>query len=370
MRLLPELERRAGDAGHWRYTTVFVALALTVLAGTIMFSLLGHPPLKALYVFFVKPLSTFNGLAELGVKATPLVLCAIGLALCFRANVWNIGAEGQLTLGALAASWFAITWYETESLMLLPVMIIAGIIGGMLWAFIPALLKTRFNANEILTSLMLVYVAQLLLAYLVHGPWKDPDGFSFPESRLFPDASAVPRILPGTRLHAGALFALASVAAAWLMLGKSLPGYRIRVTGSAPSAARYAGFSAAGVVWLVLGISGGLAGLAGMLEVAGPIGQLVPTISPGYGFSAIIVAFLGRLHPVGILFAGLALALSFIGGELLQIEMGLPLAVTLVFQGMLLFFLLGSDVLLNYRLVWRKGNAEGARPETAHGGGS
>jgi len=335
MRVLPELEPRTGDPGHWRYTTIVIALALTVIAGCLMFSLLGHNPFKALYVFFIKPLSSLNGVGELGVKATPLVLCAVGLALCFRANVWNIGAEGQLTLGALAASWLAITWYETESMMLLPAMIVAGVVGGMAWAGIPALLKTKFNANEILTSLMLVYVAQLLLAYLVHGPLKDPDGFSFPESRLFPDA------------------ALGAVAAAWLMLGKSLPGYRIRVAGSSPLAARYAGFSASAVIWLVLLISGGLAGLAGMFEVAGPIGQLTPTISPGYGFSAIIVAFLGRLHPVGILFAGLVLALSFIGGELLQIEMGLPLAVTLVFQGMLLFFLLGSDVLLNYRLVWR-----------------
>jgi general nucleoside transport system permease protein len=318
-----------------------------------LFLLLGHEPRRALWALFVSPLTSLYGLAELGVKATPLALIAVGLALGFRAGVWNIGAEGQFTLGAIAAGGMALIFWGTESALQLPLMLLAGILGGMAWAAVPAFCRARLGVNEILVSLMLTYVAGLLLSWLVYGPWKDPQGFNFPQTRMFDYAAALPILIDGTRLHMGAVLAILVVIVAALILNHTLLGFAIRTVGAAPAAARYAGFSEGRIVWITLLSSGGLAGLAGMLEVAGPLGQLVPVISPGYGFTAIIVAFLGRLQPVGILAAALLLALSFIGAENAQIEAGLPRAVTGIFQGLLLFLLLASDVLVRYRIRLR-----------------
>ncbi len=311
---------------------------------------MGVSPSGALYAFFIQPLTSLYGWAELGVKATPLVLIGIALSIGFRAGVWNIGAEGQLTLGAICGGGVALLFYEVDSVFVLPLMIIAGMLGGMFWAAIPAFLRVRFNANEILTSLMLTYVATLLLSLLVHGPWRDPDGFNFPESRIFSDSATLPTILQGTRLHLGALFALGGVLLTWVLMARTIIGFQVGVIGQAPAAGKYAGFSINQIIWFTLLLGGAFAGLSGLIEVAGPIGQLLPSISPGYGFTAIIVAFVGRLHPVGVLFAGLLLALSYLGGETAQITMNLPLAVTGVFQGLLLFFLLACDVLIGYRL--------------------
>lgn len=355
---LPRLEARGGASPVMVYATPLIAIALTLVAGAILFGGLGFDPLEALYVFFVSPLTTAYGVAELGVKATPLALCAIGLALGFRGNVWNIGAEGQLILGTICGGGVALAFYDVAVWWLLPLMVLAGIGGGMLWGAIPALLKTKFHASEILVSLMLTYVAELLLGYLVHGPWRDPDGFNFPESRLFHDAALLPVVWEGTRLHVGALFALFFVLAGWFVVARTFVGFQIKVMGLTPAAGGYAGFSHPRVVWLAFMVSGGLAGLAGLVEVAGPIGQLQPSISPGYGFTAIIVAFLGRLHPVGILLASLLMALSYLGGEAVQIGLGLPLAVTGVFQGMILFFLLACDVLIRYRVRFGRPAAE------------
>ncbi|MGI9417142.1 MAG: ABC transporter permease [Geminicoccaceae bacterium] len=342
---------REEPSAAWSYLAPVFAVLATIIAGFLLFALIGYDPIETLYHFFVSPLTSRYGLAELVVKATPLVLIGVGLSIGFRAGVWNIGAEGQLTLGAIFGGGLAIWLHESESLLLLPAMLVLGAIGGALWAAIPALLKTRFNVNEILTSLMLTYVATLLLSALVHGPWRDPDGYNFPESRLFPDAGTMPLLLEGTRLHLGALLAVATVAAAWFMMSKTLLGFQVKVVGAAPRAARFAGFSENRMVWFCLLLAGGLAGLAGVGDVAGPIGQLVPEISPGYGFTAIIVAFLGRLHPLGVLFAGLLMALSYLGGENAQIAVGLPTAATGVFQGMLLFFVLAADLFVRYRIV-------------------
>ncbi|MBX2870306.1 MAG: ABC transporter permease [Acidiferrobacterales bacterium] len=353
MPMLFKLIKRPEPSKSMVFLSPVIALILTLLSGVILFQLLGVDPMEALYAFFIEPLTSRYGWGELGVKATPLILIAVALSIGFRAGVWNIGAEGQLTLGAICGGGIALLFYDVEAFWVLPLMIVAGIAGGMLWAGIPALLRTRFNANEILTSLMLTYVATLLLSLLVHGPWRDPDGFNFPESRIFNDAATLPVILEGTRLHMGWIFALALVVGAWVLMSRTIIGFQVKVVGEAPAAARYAGFSVNKVIWLALMLSGGAAGLAGLVEVSGPIGQLLPTISPGYGFTAIIVAFVGRLHPVGVLFAGLLLALSYLGGESAQISMNLPLAVTGVFQGLLLFFLLASDVLIQYQLVRR-----------------
>ena len=346
------LEPRGESSPLWLYATPFLAVAMTIIAGGIIFAGLGTDPIEGLYQFFIAPISSLYGVSELFVKATPIVLIAVGLALGFKANVWNIGAEGQLTIGAITGGGVALLFYEVEGFYILPLMTVAGILGGMAWAAIPAFLKTRFNTNEILTSLMLTYVALLVLSTLVHGPWRDPEGYNFPESRLFSDSALLPVVWDGTRFHIGAIVALLVVAVGWIVLTRTITGFQIKVIGQAPRAAGYAGFSSKRMVWIALLASGGLAGMAGLFEVAGPIGQLIPTISPGYGFTAIIVAFLGRLHPVGALFAGLLVALSYLGGEIVQIELGMPQAVTGVFQGLLLFFLLASDVLIRYRVRW------------------
>lgn len=336
------------------YMAPFLALIITLFAGLILFALLGVPVGPAFHAFFIAPVSSVYGLAELGVKASPLIMIGVALSIGFRAQVWNIGAEGQLILGAVAGSAVALAFYDLNAWYVLPAMVIASVFGGMCWAALPAYLRTRFNVNEILTSLMLTYVAALLVSWLVAGPMRDPDGFNFPESRLFHDAALLPRLIEGTRLHAGTLVALGVVVVGWMLLTRTLLGFALRVNGAAPRAGSYAGFSQTRLIWIALMLGGGTAGLAGLFEVAGPIGQLVPSISPGYGFTAIIVAFLGRLHPVGVFFAGLVVALSYLGGESAQISLNLPLAVTGVFQGMLLFFLLATDVLINYSIVRKK----------------
>jgi len=347
---LIRLEPRRQHSTLMVYLAPVLAVGLTLLLGIAAFSLMGKDPLAVLHAFFVEPVSTRYGLTELGVKAAPLILIAVGLAVGFRANVWNIGAEGQLTVGAIAGGGIAIYFHQSTNPALLPAMLVAGAGGGMLWAAVPAWLKTRFNANEILTSLMLSYVAVLLLSYLVHGPWRDPAGYNFPESRIFPAAGTMPLLLAESRLHLGLVLALLAAFGCWLLLAKAFLGFQLRVIGLSPRAARYAGFSERRLIWFALMLSGGLAGFAGVSEVAGPIGQLLPTISPGYGFTAIIVAFLGRLHPLGVIPAGLVMALTYLGGEAAQITVGLPAAVTGIFQGVLLFFLLACDALTYYRL--------------------
>ncbi|AWU94188.1 ABC transporter permease [Azospirillum ramasamyi] len=355
---LIRLEPRGQASKTMVYVTPLLAVALTLLSGFILFLAMGFDPVKALHAFFIAPLTSVRGLGELVVKATPLVLCAVGLAIGFRANVWNIGAEGQLTLGAITGGGLALAFYGEGGWWLLPLMVVGGAVGGAAWAAVPAFLRLRFNASEILTSLMLNYVALLLLNYVVHGPYRDPDGFAFPESRLFESDAVLPILWAGTRVHLGALFALLAVAGGWLLIARTFVGFQIKVIGLTPAAAGYAGFDQKRIVWLTLLLSGALAGIAGMGEVAGPIGQVTAGISPGYGYTAIIVAFLGRLHPVGILLAALLMALSFIGGEAAQIALGLPKAITGVFQGMLLFFLLASDVLIRYRVRFGARRAE------------
>ena len=345
-----ELRRRPQASRAMALFSPLLAIGLTLATGALLFALLGKDPLRALHAYFVEPLSTGYSLQELGVKATPLVLIGIGLTVCFLCNTWNIGAEGQLTAGAIAGGWLVLTFQNWESPLLLPLMLLLGAAGGLLYGLIPAILKARFNANEILTSLMLVYVAQLALDYLVRGPWRDPKGFNFPQTQLFPPSATLPLLAPDGRLHVGLVAALVAVLGAAVLLGRTVKGFEIRVAGEAPKAAAFAGFSRTRLILFAFAVSGALAGLAGIMEAAGPIGQLLPTISPGYGFAAIIVAFLARLNPFGVLFAGLLLALSYIGGENAQIAIGVPSSVTRVFQGILLFYVLACDTLILYRL--------------------
>ena len=344
------LEPRALPSEWMRAASPVIALALTLASGAILFGALGHDPMAALHAFFIRPISSLYGVAELAIKAAPIMLCAIGLAIGFRGNVWNIGAEGQLTMGAVCGGGVALAFHGNGGPWLLPLMIVAGGLGGMAWAAIPAYLRTRFNANEILVSLMLTYVAIQLLGYLVHGPWRDPEGYNFPESRMFGADALMPVIVEGTRLHAGVILALIAAALGWVLMSRTFTGFQIRVVGQAVAAATFAGYSQKRVVWLGFLIAGALSGIAGLGEVAGPLGQLVPTISPGYGFAAIIAAFVGRLHSGGVVLASLLIALMYLGGESLQMNLNLPLAITGVFQGMMLFFVLACDVFIRFRV--------------------
>jgi ABC-type uncharacterized transport system permease subunit len=345
------LERRAERSAVIAIASPLIAIALTLITISILLAILGKNPIAALNVYFVQPLLDPYSLSEIAVKASPLVMIGVGLSLCYLANIWNIGAEGQFVIGAVCGSWLAVTTQGTGAgPWVLPAMLVLGALGGALYALIPALCKVRFGASEILTSLMLVYVAELILDYLVRGPWRDPHGYNFPTTADFDPNATIPALFDGTRVHAGCIITLVVVAVAAVVLGRTIKGFEIRVVGAAPKAARFAGFNANQLVIFTFMVSGALAGLAGIIEVAGPIGHLQPNISPGYGFTAIIVAFLGRLNPIGILIAGLFLALTSIGGEGAQISMKIPLDLTKVFQGILLFYVLACDSMIVYRL--------------------
>ncbi|WP_119157113.1 ABC transporter permease [Caldimonas tepidiphila] len=361
-----KLEARPQPSRAMSMASPLIALAITVLIGVVLFMVLGKDPLRGLQMFFWEPVKSAYAWSELAVKATPLVLIALGLAVCFRSNVWNIGAEGQYILGAIFAGGVAMQATPETGRWIVVAVLAAGMLGGLLWAGIVALLRDRFNANEILVSLMLVYVADMLLAYLVYGPWKDPGGFNFPQTISFLKSTQVPRLLPGFRVNIGVLIALAAVAAFWLFMFRTYAGFQLQVGGLAPAAARYAGFSSRSALWTALLLSGAMAGLAGGLEAAGPLGQLTPHVSAGYGFAAIIVAFVGRLHPVGIVLSGILMSMFYIGGELAQSRLGLPKSITGVFQGLLLFSLLACDTLIHYRLRWaRVPSTPATRPAAA-----
>ncbi len=351
-----KLQARATPSTMMSWLSPLLALGLTVLAGVVLFVALGKSPLAGLSVFFWEPIKDVRGWSELGVKIAPLLMIAVGLALCFRANVFNIGAEGQLVVGALSGGALSLLLepHHAGGAFWISMVLLAGMAGGMAWAAITAFLRDRFNANEILVSLMLVYIAQLLLQYMVHGVLKDPAGYNFPQSKMLPDGWLLPILISGTRLHLGIVLALLAALLGWIFLSKSFAGFRLQVGGMAPLAARYAGFSSRKSLWMSLMASGALAGLAGVCEVLGPVGQLTPSISPGYGFAAIIVAYVGRLHPIGVIFSSFVMALFYIGGELSQSRLGMPSAITGVFQGILLFSLLTCDVLIHYQIRWSK----------------
>ena len=345
-----KIEKRNDVPTTLYFLTPFIAIFLTIIGGGIIFYFLGFNPIEALKFFFVTPISNLYGFSELLLKATPLCLIAIGLSFCFKSNNWNIGAEGQLTFGAIVGGGVALLFYDQEGFYILPTIIIAGALGGMFFALIPAVLKTYFNTNEILVSLMLVYVSKLLLDYLVVGPWSNPEGFNFPETRQFSNSARMPLLFEGLRIHAGIFLALLAVMLSWFVLYKTYLGFQIKVSGLSLKTAKYAGFKGKTMILVVFMISGACAGLAGVGEITGPIGQLHRMISPDYGFTAIIVAFLGRLNPFGIIFASLIVALTYLGAETAQIFLQIPKYTGQVFQGMILFFLLASDYLLFFKI--------------------
>ena len=335
-----------------------IAAALTFGVGAVFFAAMGIAPGAALHALFVAPVSDLNGVSELLLKASPLCLIALGLAIGFRSNIWNIGAEGQMYVGAIFATGLAIHYQQHWGAWMLPAMIVAGLAGGLLWAAIVAALRAHLHASEILVSLMLTYVAALIVKYLVFGPWQDPAANNFPltvsfeDNALFAPLMAYFPVLEGTRVNTSLILTLLAIPLTWVFMKHSFTGFQLRVAGDAPAAARYAGHSEKRAVWIALLASGGAAGLAGVSEVAGPIGQLNDRWTPGYGFTAIIVAALGRLHPAGIAIAALLMALLYIGGETAQVALQLPKAVSFVFQGMLLMALLACEVLVHFRVQW------------------
>jgi len=350
------LEKRPTPSRFWAGVTPVLAVLATMAAGAVLFAALGKDPLESIRTIFWDPLfhESFAAYSrpQLLVKAGPLILIAIGLSLGFRAGIWNIGAEGQYIIGAICGAGAGLAFYPSESALIFPLMVVAGALGGWAWAMIPAALKTRFGTNEILVSLMLVYVAENILASVSSGLLRNPEGMGFPGSRNLQQwaAAANPELIAGTGMHWGVVTAFIAVIFAYVLLNRHMLGFQIRLTGQSPRAARFAGVNPTRLILICLGLSGALAGAAGLFEVAGPAGQISIDFGSGYGFTAIIVAFLGRLHPVGILLAGLLMALTYIGGELAQLMLGLPSAAIQLFQGMLLFFLLAMDMFSNYRI--------------------
>lgn len=347
---LLKVEPRAEPSAALARASPLLALALTMLVGFALFLALGKDPVRGLTLFFYEPLKNERALAELSIKACPLLLISLGLSWCFRANVWNIGAEGQFILGTLGATGVALRATPSSGGWFVVGVLLAGALAGAAWAGVTALLRDRFNASEILVSLMLVYVAEQLLSYAVQGPWKDPNGYNFPQTINFSSAARVPRLVESSRANVGVLLTLFAAAAFWLLMRRTHLGYRLAVGGLSPAAARYAGFSPRSALWSTLLLGGAMAGLAGALEVAGPVGQLTAQVPVGYGFAGIIVAFVGRLSPVGVTLSSVLLSMFYLGGELSQSRLGLPKSITGVFQGLLLFSLLSCDTLIHHRV--------------------
>ena len=355
------LEKRKEPSKFWRIANPFLAVALTMFAGGVMFAMLGKDPIVAIRLIFFDPIfsETFASYSrpQLLIKSAPLILIAVGLAIGFKANVWNIGAEGQYIIGALFGAGVALAFFPAPGWYVFPLMVLAGAHGGFLWAMIPAILKTRFNTNEILVSLLLVYVAERILAAMALGLMRNPDQPGFPGSRDLRryEAAHNAELIANTGMHWGVVAAIIAVIFAYVMMTRHMLGFHVQLAGQAPRAARFGGVAPARLVVVCLGIAGALAGLAGMFEVSGPGGQVRIEFASGYGFTAIIVAFLGRLNPLGIVLAGFLLGLTYIGGELGQMMLQLPGAAIQVFQGMLLFFLLALDFQTNYRIRLTQG---------------
>ncbi|MEM1129013.1 MAG: ABC transporter permease [Pseudomonadota bacterium] len=330
-----------------------LALMLTCMTSLVLFALLSIPAGPALYALLLKPFLSWYSFSEVLLKMVPLLLIAQGLAIGFRANVFNIGAEGQFIIGAICASAFPVFYPDGNFPLMLPAMILSGAIGGMLYSAIAAVLRTRYGASEILVTLMLSLIAVQVLNYLLLGPWKDPMGFNFPQSVMFPQNALLPPLFEGTRTNVSLIFAILASALAYILVQHHFRGYQLRTAGLAPKAAGYAGFSTPRMIWLSLALGGLAAGIAGASEVAGPLGQLQRSVASGYGYAAIIVAYVGGLNPLGIIASSFLISVLYIGGDSATVSAGLPVAAVDVFQGMLLVFYLLTFTLIRFRVEFR-----------------
>ncbi len=344
---------------YWIIIGPLISVVITIIIGALIFEILNYPVTESLYQVFLSPFSRPDRIADILVKACPLIIIGIGLIFCFRSNIWNIGAEGQFIFGTLCAGSFALLFPDTNNHLLLLSMLIIGFLGGAIWASIPAILKIKLNVNEILVSLMLVYVAMLFIDFIVRGPLRDPMSFGFPLSKPYPEGAIISKIhFPGIgylgQLHYGILIILILAPFSWFLINRTLPGFQIKVFGSAPKASSFAGFNKNKITLGVLVMSGGMAGLAGVIEVSANMGQLQPEVSFGYGFTAIIVAFLGRLNPYGVIIAGIVIATAKLGADNAQMILGIPKVVTGIFEGVLLFFLLAGETVQNYKISFKR----------------
>jgi ABC-type uncharacterized transport system permease subunit len=345
-----KLEKRPEPSKLMLVVTPIAAVLVTMALGVLIFDLMGVDGPRAVKDIFLTPLLASYKWQDVAVKAAPLIIIALGLSIGNRANIWNIGAEGQYIAGALGGAGMGLLTMGMTGWWILPLMLISGVLAGVAWAALPAFFKTQFKVNETLSSLMFTYVALQLLSYFVGGPWKDPAGRNFPQTPQLTGDQVLPVIFEGTTIHFGIIIALVLVLVFWVVMSRSVFGFQIRVVGSAPDAARYGGFSNKQTIWLAMLIGGAMAGLAGVIELAGATKQLNLGFPSGYGFTAIIVAFLGRLHPVGILIAGIVLAVSYVGGQVAQTTVHVPNASAGIFQALMLFFILASDILVRYRV--------------------
>ena len=346
------LEKGADPSCWLTFALSTLALVIGLLSGAIMLIALGAHPWQAYGDITQGAFGSVYGLSETVVKATPLLLAGLGVGLAFRAGFWNIGAEGQLYMGAMGGTWVVLTFPGLPAPLLQPLMVMAGCLAGAAWGLIPAALRAYWRVNEVITTLMLNYIAILWVDFLLYGPWKDPQAFGLPFTPTFPPAARLPT-LPGSRAHLGFLLGLLAAGALALLLWRTRLGYEIRMIGLSPGAARYAGMSVARTTLITLALSGGLAALAGVTEVAGVQGQLKHGLSPGYGYTAILAAWIGRLNPWGIAVVSVLLGALLVGSDMLQISANLPVAAAYLLQGLLLFSALGVERLRGYRLVWR-----------------
>jgi simple sugar transport system permease protein len=355
-----KLEKRLKPSPAMELAIPLVSVLLALFFCAVFLALTGRNPVEVYIAMFGGAFGSAYGLSETAVKAIPLALCALGISLAFRMQLWNIGAEGQFYMGAFAASWVPLTFPGLPSYGMLTAMVVLGMAAGGLWGLIPGFLRANWRVNEIITSLMLNYIGILWVNYLVYGPWKDPQGMNFPLTAPFADAAMLPA-LAGSRIHAGVLFVAGLAVLFTIIFRNSRWGYEIKVIGASEQAARYAGMDIKRNICLVMLISGAVCGLAGMAEVSGIVGRLQPGLSPGYGYTAIIIAWLAKLNPLAIVIVSVLFGALQVGGYLVQ-TLGVPATVAAMLQGAILFFVVGGEVFTTYRLkfaIGRKGAGDG-----------
>lgn len=329
---------------------LLAAFAATVVCAIVLLAI-GASPLATYTTIFTGPFQDLFGISEILVRAVPLILVALGIAISFRSGIINIGAEGQIMVGILASTATALAFPHLPKAVLLPMMLLAGVVGGGLWAGIAGILRAKLGVNEILSTVMLNYIAAQFYTYLLRGPMIDPGeletGSGTPQSLRLPVEAWLSRLVPGTRLHTGLILALVLAVGVYFLLWRTTWGYRMRAAGAEPKAARYAGIHVERSLVTAMVLAGGFAGLAGAVEVAGVHHRAIENISSGYGFAGIVVALFGALHPAGIVPAAAFFGLLLVGADMTQRSAGVPANMILVLQGVIILAIVSAKMYLN-----------------------
>ena len=347
-------ERREISSPLFRLLTPIVSIAIALFVAGFLLLASGVNPLEAYREIIYESVGSLYGLSETLVKTTPLIFAGLGVSLAFRMQIWNIGAEGQIYMGAMGASGIALFSGIDNHWLMLTVMFAAAFLCGGCWAGVAGFLRARWKVNEVIVTLLMNYIAILLVDYLVYGPWKDPKGFNFPLTAQFADTARLAEYF-NTRLHSGFFLAVFCALLLYLFMERTIWGYEIKVIGSNPKAAQYAGMRTGMAIFAVLFLSGAIAGIAGFSEVAGLQHRLQHGISPGYGYTAIIIAWLAKRSAIGVVIVSFLMGILLVGGDSLQLLWQLPVAFVYAFQGLVLFFLLASDFFIIYRLKLVRG---------------